>query len=184
MDIHTCSHTNSRKIVIGWGYAKQFQLCFLRCIKKNRFLIIIKLVVHNGVEVLTFKGPTDERLIGFTKVFSNKCKNSGMGVSNEPLAILPTAVLPHIKDDPGCRCIIESISQTIKHFGDAKGISFILVLLQKKDNYILPDIKRLVSMSVYVCALVSFILVCLLAVALVGLAIGNARYCPAPSVCV
>ncbi|KAH9958166.1 hypothetical protein BGW80DRAFT_169147 [Lactifluus volemus] len=50
------------------------------------------------LEALTFKGPTDERLIGFIKAFSNKCKNSGMGVGNEPLAILPTAVLLHVKD--------------------------------------------------------------------------------------
>ncbi|KAH9959721.1 hypothetical protein BGW80DRAFT_85163 [Lactifluus volemus] len=91
---------------------------------------------------------------------------------------------PARQGPPGRRRVIESISQTIKRFGDAKSISFILVLLQKKDDYILPGIKRLVSASVYVCALVSFIPGCPSAVALVGLAIGNARRCPVPSVCV
>jgi eukaryotic translation initiation factor 2C len=105
------------------------------------------LVVRDSVEALTFNGPKDERLIGFIKAFANKCKNSGMAVGTEPPAILPTAVLPHVKDDPGRRRAIESISQTIERFGDAKGISFILVLLQKKDDYIYPGIKRLCAVK-------------------------------------
>src|SRR6266581_6695595 len=36
------------------------------------------LLVHDGMEALSFKGPRDQRLIDFIKAFKNKCKNSGM----------------------------------------------------------------------------------------------------------
>ena len=105
------------------------------------------LVVRDGVEALSFKGPQDERLIKFIKAFNNKCKNSGMDVGNEPPAIRPTDQLPSVRDDPGRRRALENISRTIESFGEAKGISFILFLLQKKDDFIYPGIKRLCAVK-------------------------------------
>ena len=105
------------------------------------------LVVRDGVAALTFRGPGDERLIGFIKAFANKCRNSGMILGPEPPAILPTDELPRVGEDPGRRRALESISRTIERFGDPKGISFILVLLQKKDDYIYPGIKRLCAVK-------------------------------------
>jgi eukaryotic translation initiation factor 2C len=105
------------------------------------------LVVRDGVRRWTFNGQQDERLITFIKAFATKCKDSGMTVSAEPPAILPTPELPQVRDDPGRRRAIESISQTIERFGDMKSISFILVLLQKKDDFIYPGIKRLCAVK-------------------------------------
>jgi len=105
------------------------------------------LVVRDGVEALSFKGPQDGRLISFIKAFNNKCKNSGMDVGNDPPAILATDQLPSVRDDPGRRRALENISRTIESFGEAKNISFILVLLQKKDDYIYPGIKRLCAVK-------------------------------------
>ena len=105
------------------------------------------LVVRDGVAALSFKGPADGRLIGFIKAFANKCKNSGMTIGAETPVVLPTEELPPVRDDPGRQRALESISRTIERFGDPKGISFILVLLQKRDDYIYPGIKRLCSVK-------------------------------------
>ncbi|KAI9461396.1 Piwi-domain-containing protein [Russula earlei] len=105
------------------------------------------LVVRDGVETLSFRGPTDERLINFIKAFRNKCKNSGMDVGPDPPTILATDQLPQVKDDMGRRRALESISRTIEAFGAAKDISFVLCLLQKKDDYIYPGIKRLCAVK-------------------------------------
>jgi len=105
------------------------------------------LVVRDGVAALSFKGAADPRLIGFIKAFANKCRNSGLTVGAEPPAILPTEELPSVRDDPGRRRALESISRTIERFGDPKGISFVLVLLQKKDDFIYAGIKRLCAVK-------------------------------------
>jgi hypothetical protein len=44
------------------------------------------LMVRDGMEALSFKGPRDGRLIKPIKAFSSGCKNSGVDVSNEPPA--------------------------------------------------------------------------------------------------
>ena len=105
------------------------------------------LVVRDGVEALSFKGPRDERLITFIKAFNDKCKKSGMDVGNEPPVILATDQLSPVREDPGRRRSLENISRTIESFGDPKNISFILFLLQKKDDFIYPGIKRLCAVK-------------------------------------
>jgi eukaryotic translation initiation factor 2C len=105
------------------------------------------LVVRDGVESLSFNGPNDPRLSGFIKAFADKCRNSGLNIGTGPPVTKPTAALPHIKDDPGRRKALNNIKQTIEAFGDPKDISFILVLLQKRDDFIYPGIKRLCSVN-------------------------------------
>jgi eukaryotic translation initiation factor 2C len=105
------------------------------------------LVVRDSVEALSFKGPRDERLINFIKAFANKCKTSGMDVGAEPPMILATDQLPPVKEDLGRRRALENISRTIESFGEPKSISFILFLLQKKDDFIYPGIKRLCAVK-------------------------------------
>ncbi|KAH9987974.1 Piwi-domain-containing protein [Russula vinacea] len=61
--------------------------------------------------------------------------------------VLPTDQLPPVKGDPGRRKALDNISKTIERFGDPKNISFILCLLQKRDDYIYPGIKRLCSVN-------------------------------------
>jgi eukaryotic translation initiation factor 2C len=105
------------------------------------------LVVRDSVESLSFKGPQDERLINFIKAFANKCKNSGMDIGTEPPTIKATDQLPSVREDLGRRRALENISRTIESFGEAKNISFILFLLQKKEDYIYPGIKRLCAVK-------------------------------------
>lgn len=70
-----------------------------------------------------------------------------MDVGHEPPIVLPTDQLPPVKGDPGRRKALDNISKTIERFGDPKNISFILCLLQKRDDYIYPGIKRLCSVN-------------------------------------
>ena len=105
------------------------------------------LVVRDGVEALSFNGPADPRLSGFIKAFADKCRNSGMDIGTGPPMTKPTPALPAIRDDPGRRKALNMIKQSIEGFGDPKDISFILVLLQKRDDFIYPGIKRLCSVD-------------------------------------
>jgi len=105
------------------------------------------LVVRDDVAALSFNGPGDPRLSGFIKAFADKCKNSGMDIGTGPPVTRPTAQLPHIREDQGRRRALTLIEQAIEGFGDPKGISFILVLLQKRDDFIYPGIKRLCSVK-------------------------------------
>ena len=90
------------------------------------------LVVRDGVEALSFKGPRDERLINFIKAFNNNCKNSGMDVGKEPPAILTTDQLPSVRDDPGRHRALENILWTIESFGEAKNISLSFSCCRRK----------------------------------------------------
>ena len=105
------------------------------------------LVVRDDVAALSFSGPADPRLHGFIKAFADKCRNSGMDIGTGPPVTKPTAQLPHIREDPGRRRALTFIEQAIEGFGDPRGISFILVLLQKRDDFIYPGIKRLCSVK-------------------------------------
>ncbi|KAH9163100.1 Piwi-domain-containing protein [Lactarius sanguifluus] len=105
------------------------------------------LVVRDGVEALSFKGPDDPKLKGFIDAFIGKCKNSGLEFGTAPPVIRPTAALPPVRDDPGRRKALSLIEQSIESFGDPKATSFILVLLQKRDDFIYPGIKRLCSVK-------------------------------------
>ncbi len=84
---------------------------------------------------------------GVPRVQNGSWNILGMDVGNEPPAILPTDQLPPIKGDPGRRKAIDNISKTIERFGDPKNISFILCLLQKRDDFIYPGIKRLCAVN-------------------------------------
>ena len=105
------------------------------------------LVVRDDVAALSFNGPGDPRLSGFIKAFADKCRNSGMDIGTGPPVTRPTGQLPPIKEDRGRRRALVLIEQAIEGFGDPKGISFILVLLQKRDDFIYPGIKRLCSVK-------------------------------------
>ena len=109
------------------------------------------LVVRDDVAALSFSGPGDPKLSGFIKAFADKCRNSGMDTGTGPPVTKPTAQLPPIKEDPGRRRALGLIEQAIQGFGDPKGISFILVLLQKRDDFIYPGIKRMCSVKFGVC---------------------------------
>jgi len=105
------------------------------------------LVVRDGVDALSFNGPADPRLNGFIKAFADKCKNSGLDIGTGPPVVRPTAALPPVRDDQGRRRALGLIEQSIEGFGDPKAISFILVLLQKRDDFIYPGIKQLCSVK-------------------------------------
>ena len=105
------------------------------------------LVVRDDIASQSFSGPGDPRLSGFIKAFADKCRNSGMDIGTGPPITKPTAQLPTLREDPGRRRALGLIEQAIQGFGDPKGISFILVLLQKRDDFIYPGIKRICSVK-------------------------------------
>jgi len=105
------------------------------------------LVVRDGVEALSFQGAGDPKLTTFIKAFADKCGKSGMNIGTGPPVIRPTDQLPPIKSDPGRVKALTAIERSIEGFGEPKNISFILVLLQKRDDFIYPGIKRLCSVK-------------------------------------
>ena len=103
------------------------------------------LVVRDGAD--TFNGPGDPALHTFIKAFADKCKNSGLDIGTGPPVTRATQPLPLLKDDPGRRKALNIVKQSIESFGVAKDISFILVLLQRRDDFIYPGIKRICSVD-------------------------------------
>jgi len=101
------------------------------------------LVVRDGEG--GFGGP-DPALKGLVEGFAAKCKKSGIAMPNGMPRLLVTPPLQHISSDPSRTGAIDHIRQTIKTALAVKGQQkpgFILVLLNNRDNYIYPGIKRL-----------------------------------------
>ncbi|KAH9017046.1 Piwi-domain-containing protein [Lactarius hengduanensis] len=105
------------------------------------------LVVRDGVEELSFNGTNDPRLLGFLNAFANKCRSSGMDLALKPSSILETDDLSIIEDQRRRPAAVARISRAIERFGNMKNISFVLVLLQKQDDFLYPGIKRLCAVD-------------------------------------
>lgn len=100
------------------------------------------MVVRDGSGVIT--GPKDNNFVNLVTGFTNKCKNSGISMPEGLPRLLPPVVLPHPNSHPTRANAIDMIRNTIKTSLADKGgqkPSFILVLLENRDNYIYPGIK-------------------------------------------
>ncbi|KAI0313100.1 Piwi-domain-containing protein [Amylostereum chailletii] len=105
------------------------------------------LVVIDGPPV--FQGPNDPRMMNFLKAFAEKCKNSGIAVARPP-QIVPARLPPRDGSDPGRMRAMSLIEQTMGSFvgtGSWKDVDLVLVLLQTRDDYIYPCIKRLAAVK-------------------------------------
>ncbi|KAH9008023.1 ribonuclease H-like domain-containing protein [Lactarius hengduanensis] len=73
-----------------------------------------------------------------------RLQERGMDLALKPSSILETDDLSIIEDQRRRPAAVARISRAIERFGNMKNISFVLVLLQKQDDFLYPGIKRLV----------------------------------------
>ncbi|KAJ2936747.1 hypothetical protein H1R20_g354, partial [Candolleomyces eurysporus] len=91
----------------------------------------------------------DPRLKTLVMDFHAKLKSSGVGIPDGLPKLLPVTVLPKVYDDPGrvraLTMIRNVLNAGLKESEQAKKPypSFMLVLLEKRDNFIYPGIKRI-----------------------------------------
>jgi len=101
------------------------------------------LVVRDGVNKID--GPQDPKLKILVEGFAAKCRSSGMPMpeGRPRLLVVP---LPPPHTDPTRTNAVESIRSTLlNELREKRGQkpSFVLVLLEKRDNYIYPGLKRI-----------------------------------------
>ena len=101
------------------------------------------LVVQDGRD--TLKGPKDSNLKGLVEGFREKLKKSGITMPEGMPRLLPPAKCPSSQQDPGRVEALNNIRQILRESskGAAKP-SFILVLLENRDNFIYPGIKVII----------------------------------------
>ena len=98
------------------------------------------LVIRDGRDIL--KGPSDPNLKGLVEGFREKLKKSGVTMPEGMPRLLPPAKCPNPHQDPGRVEALNIIRQILRDA--SKGVpkpSFILVLLENRDNFIYPGIK-------------------------------------------
>ncbi|KAF8881571.1 argonaute-like protein [Infundibulicybe gibba] len=100
------------------------------------------LVVRDSRNMIA--GPTDPALATLVENFTRKCGKSGMAIPNTRPRLLVVS-LPPPSRDPGRATAIDQIRTVIReNLGKVpKKPDFILVLLENRDNFIYPGIKRL-----------------------------------------
>lgn len=97
------------------------------------------LVVRDGFGKL--EGPQDPRLRALVEGFGAKCKNSGM-IMPEGRPRLLTATLASAHTDPTRAKAVDDIRSILKDgLQKSQKPSFVLVLLENRDNFIYPGLK-------------------------------------------
>ncbi|KAG6848643.1 hypothetical protein H0H93_015297 [Arthromyces matolae] len=98
-------------------------------------------VVRDGTNILS--GPDDPNLGSLVQRFSQKLSRSGMSVPDGRPRLIPIS-LPPQRGDPNRVQAIDIIRTTFKkNVAQGQKPSFVLVLLEKRDNFIYPAIKRI-----------------------------------------
>lgn len=92
-----------------------------------------------------FQGPSDPAMWSFIQAFAEKCRRTGMRVAQERPTVVPVGPLPPGGDrDPSRSAAVAQIKEKMTALASANPRpSFILVLLNNRDNYIYPGIKRI-----------------------------------------
>ncbi|KAF8063268.1 argonaute-like protein [Lyophyllum atratum] len=102
-------------------------------------------VVRDGLGIVG--GPTDPKLQGLVTGFQSKCQRSGIAMPSGLPKLVPIN-LPPENTDPNRTNAINVIRSKFKELiQGGKKPSFILVLLEKRDNFIYPAIKRIGDME-------------------------------------
>lgn len=99
------------------------------------------LVIRDGRGAIS--GPQDPKLVSLVEGFTAKCKNSGIEMPTGRPRLLVVPLIPP-NTDPTRTSAVESIRSKLKDELGGKGgqkPSFVLVLLEKRDNYIYPGLK-------------------------------------------
>ncbi|KAF9530114.1 argonaute-like protein [Crepidotus variabilis] len=104
------------------------------------------LVVQDKPRTTFENGPKDPRLPALIQGFANKLRKCGIALPGSMPNLLPPAQLLPPHRDPERKQSLEIIRSLLRtQLATAKGVkpSFILVLLENRDNYIYPGIKRI-----------------------------------------
>lgn len=102
-------------------------------------------VIRDGQN--TLGGPDDPRLQGLVEGFSRKCARSGIAMPEGRPRLIPVTLMPE-RNDPGRVNSIDTLRNTFKSaIQPGKKPSFVLVLLENRDNFIYPAIKRIGDME-------------------------------------
>uniref|UniRef100_A0A8H8CN02 Argonaute-like protein n=1 Tax=Psilocybe cubensis TaxID=181762 RepID=A0A8H8CN02_PSICU len=100
------------------------------------------LVIRDGKGRIT--GPDDPNLRGLVMGFKDKLAASGMAVPFSMPQLLPPALLPDPQQDPERLNALNVVRQIFRNtLAQKPKPSFVLVLLENRDNYIYPGIKRI-----------------------------------------
>jgi eukaryotic translation initiation factor 2C len=114
------------------------------------------LVIRDGRD--TIGGPQDPQFSTLVRGFGTKLDKSGVGVPPGLPRLLPPASLPNPNQDPDrsrALTIIRNIFKDALKSGPKP--SFVLVLLENRDNYIYPGIKvRCFNLFIYLHILKSY----------------------------
>jgi eukaryotic translation initiation factor 2C len=98
------------------------------------------LVIRDGRDIL--KGPEDPNLKGLVEGFKRKLMNSGISMPQGMPRLLPPAKCGSPHQDPGRVEALNTIRQILRDaLKTAAKPSFILVLLENRDNFVYPGIK-------------------------------------------
>ena len=116
------------------------------------------LVVRDGRDVL--KGPNDPNLKGLVEGFKEKLKKSGVIMPEGMPKLLPPAKCSNPQQDPGRVEALNNIRQILREASKgAPKPSFILVLLENRDNFIYPGIKVIIPSFTFFFFWVNLILI-------------------------
>ncbi|KXN85174.1 Protein argonaute 5 [Leucoagaricus sp. SymC.cos] len=96
------------------------------------------LVVRDGRDMI--KGGNDPNLMSLVQGFANKLKNCGMTLPQGPPPIKPIALVPPYRDDASRSQSVQALREVLATAGQP---SFMLVLLEARDNAIYPAIKKI-----------------------------------------
>ncbi|KAJ3494420.1 hypothetical protein NLJ89_g10812 [Agrocybe chaxingu] len=100
------------------------------------------LVIRDGRGII--KGPNDQNFMGLVQGFASKLAKSGMNIPAGMPRLLSPPTIPPPQSDPQRIQALNNIREGLKAELAQRGKpSFILVLLENRDNYIYPGIKRI-----------------------------------------
>lgn len=96
---------------------------------------------------MRFKGPNDPDMWRLIQGFRNKCASAGMATPNErPRLEAAGPLAPRSDEDPHRQGALEKLRAAVEKLMKPRP-SFILVLLDNRDNYIYPGLKKLCDMQ-------------------------------------
>ena len=92
-----------------------------------------------------WQGPEDQGMWDFIKAFANRCRTAGMTLAADRPIVQPTPPLPPGgPDDPSRSAALRIIKDKMAALAGANPRpTFLLVILNNRDNYIYPGIKRI-----------------------------------------
>ncbi|KAG8798792.1 hypothetical protein FRC16_006546 [Serendipita sp. 398] len=106
--------------------------------------VLTMLIVREESRPGPWTGPGDQNMWDFVSRFAQKCRNTGIQVSSERPVIEPTETLPpyHPDRDPSRAAAVLKVKVALTKLAQSKP-RVIFVLLNARDNYIYPAIKRI-----------------------------------------